>query len=166
MTDPISYSAQTAIFKTSQTQMHMDVTGLTKPDSEAVALFNETLQGKSDPLSIERTGKEPLLIETGKTETPGSKILQNMVSFDKTYQDFFHNRSHPIQKIPAENAIETISESVTSAAQNPSSMLDLVRETHEWAMQASLWSTQLNLLTTTVGKATGGLETLFRNGGG
>lgn len=166
MTDPISYSAQTAIFKTSQTPMHTDVPGLAKPDSEAVALFNETLQGKSDQLSIEKIGKEPLLIETEKTQTPGSKILKNMVSFDKAYQDFFHNRLHPVQNMPADNTVEALGESMTNAAQNPTSMLDLVRETHEWAMQASLWSTQLNLLTTTVGKATGGLETLFRNGGG
>lgn len=166
MTDPISYMAQTAISKTSQTQMHTDVSGLPKPNSEAVALFNETLQDPSNQLGIERTGKEPLLIETEKTETPGSKILQNMVSFDKAYQDFFHNRLHPIQNMPTDNAVEALSESMTNAAQNPTSMLDLVRETHEWAMQASLWSTQLNLLTTTVGKATGGLETLFRNGGG
>jgi hypothetical protein len=162
----MSYSAQTAIFKTGQTQMHADVSGLTKPDPEAVALFNETLQDPSNQLSTENIDKEPLLIETGKTETPGAKILQNMVSFDKAYQDFFHERSHPVQKIPADNAIGTLSDSVANAAQNPSSMLDLVKETHQWAMRASLWSTQINLLTTTVGKATGGLETLFRNGGG
>lgn len=166
MTDPISYSAQTALFKTSQTLMHTDVPGLAKPDPEAVALFNETLQNPSNQSSIEKIGKEPLLIETEKTETPGSKILRNMVSFDRAYQDFFHNRLHPVQNMPADNAVETLSDSVASAAQNPSSMLDLVRETHQWAMQASLWSTQLNLLTTTVGKATGSLETLFRNGGG
>lgn len=146
--------------------MHGDAPGLAKPDSEAVALFNETTQNHSNQLGIEKIGQEPLLLRTENMETPGSKILNNMVSFDKAYQDFFHNRLHPIQNIPTDSVIETLSDSVANATKSPTSMLDLVKETHEWAMRASLWSTQINLLTTTVGKATGGLETLFRNGGG
>lgn len=156
MLDPINSISQSFTFATQQNPLSSGAENFGEANLENGVSFGEKVNGKLESIKADETLIKP--------ESLGDKILANMTSMDKTYQALFDKEQHPvISKDVSTN--NTVLES-DGQTRNSSSMLDLVKETHTWAMRVSLWSTQMNLLTTTVSKTTGGLETLFRNGGG
>lgn len=157
MLDLINFISQSSTFATQQNPLSTGAENFGKVNPEDGALFNEKVNG-----NVESKKTDEVLI---KPESLGDKILANMSNMDKTYQTLFDKEQHPVisKDISVDNSAFELKDH--APYQNLTSMLDLVKETHAWAMRVSMWSTQLNLLTTTVSKSTGGLETLFRNGG-
>ncbi len=90
----------------------------------------------------------------------GDRMMGYLAGLDRTYQDMFPNglESTKFSEIKLSN------DGMATEAQLRN-MVNVLQDAHAQGLQVSLWATQVNLVTTMVGKSTQGVQTLFKNSG-
>lgn len=110
--------------------------------------------------AYDQIGSESIFPDTEPTATIASQILDHFAEIDSRYQTLF-SKTDSVN----ETTINSSSQSSKSEKGEMESLLNNFQSSIELQTEISIWSTQVNLLTSGVSKSTQGVQTLFRNSG-